>query len=224
MTMENIQLKQAEINKTIIKPKYVRAMEDNLRGIHTKTYFKRIYEGKKNYWGSQHSGYYCYDCKGDFVFYQENPRRSAENNPPFKFHRVFIENKTRLNEYGNYTTYEYYKALCCKCWDKWVNSFDKETKPSPDCINCDCQQWISQETEKTHKEIKAYKDMVRQSEILKICVDKLGQERFNESYLLSRVNNIIKEEDTQNTYYKECIRDKKNYFNLLNKWEIESKL
>jgi hypothetical protein len=48
--MESIQLKQAEINevKPIIKIKYVRAIEDNLRGIHTKTYFKRIYEGKTN--------------------------------------------------------------------------------------------------------------------------------------------------------------------------------
>jgi hypothetical protein len=59
--------------------------------------------------------------------------------------------------------------------------------------------------------------MMRQSEILKICVDKLGQERFNESYLLGRVKDVIKEEDTKYTYFKERIRDKENYLKLLNK-------
>ncbi|CAG8651663.1 2211_t:CDS:2 [Ambispora gerdemannii] len=77
--------------------------------------------------------------------------------------------------------------------------------------------YIDKETEETRRAIANYKEMIRQSEILKGYLGKIANDRFSEEYLNSRVRDYLKVESEKNAYYDEKINSKENYLGQLAK-------
>lgn len=126
--------------------------------------------------------YYCYRCKGEFIFFHEQERPYTDN-PPFKFHRVLIKELAKKeNDWKTNRRTEIYQALCCQC------AMNDKSQAGCFCIN-----WIQSDRPFKEERLAETKSKVAQAKEI-ISVLEIKPTNNEDSYLNYRLNRYLKEE------------------------------
>jgi hypothetical protein len=214
--MEVVNQVEQKLEKVKKKPKYSRSL------IEMSFKYEKYWCYQKNeHWEDGRkfkSGHYCYNCKNELFFKWKSDRKTDS---PFKVHGIYLESKSRINEYGREEIRQYFKAYCCKCWNEWVNTYPLAFS------KCDCRKFINSKKKEAEEEVMDYSARINGCNFLigelEIVKRKCELAAGKEDFLSEQVNDFIGELKETKEKYQKSLQITGEYLELYNQWECKLK-